>query len=50
VSKKIGKPIKPRRPEKKTEKTESKKKPIKPSNFLKKLAGSVRFWFYNQKN
>jgi len=46
VSKKTGKPIKSRKPEKKTEKTEPKKKPIK---FLKKPAGSVRFWFYKQK-
>jgi hypothetical protein len=49
VSKKIGKPIKPRRPEKKPKKLNRKKKPIKLSNFLKKLAGSVRFWFYKQR-
>jgi hypothetical protein len=31
-------------------KNRTEKKLIKPIKFLKKLAGSVRFWFYKQKN
>jgi len=49
VSKKTEKPIKLKKPEKNNWKNRTEKKLIKPINFFKKPAGSVRFRFYKQK-